>query len=392
MKTTVKRIIRNEEGHLLIMALILLVVGGLILTPLLGFMSTGLVAGQVYEKKTSELYAADAGVEDAIWKIQNRVPESYPYSYPEPLTEDPFIVNDKSVDVVIAREDIGSGCHKEYRYQILSTATGADGGSTTVQAYLYVLYMDFSLLLDYAIISNDTVTLQPGVNVTGSVYLPNEDDLVNKGTIDGDIKDSSEVSITWPTAEELSGYYRTDVEHLDPYPYGSIDIKGNRPIPALRREGDLNIENTLGTSTSVLQGTVYVTGNLDFLQPGTPKAYTIDLNGHTIFVERSIVFPPDRVSISGSGCIIAVGNIDFQPAVSSEPNDFVLVMSIEGEVNFNPRGDFTGCIAGDAHVQLQPGTTLDWTSPEGIPLNFPMGDPDETSQKSELSIESWQIK
>jgi hypothetical protein len=73
MKTVVKGVIRNEKGYLLITVLILLVVGGLILTPLLGLMSTGLLAGRVYEKKMQEYYAADAGIEDALWKIQHDI-------------------------------------------------------------------------------------------------------------------------------------------------------------------------------------------------------------------------------------------------------------------------------------------------------------------------------
>ena len=54
---------------MLILVLILLVVGGLILGPLLGLMGTGLVAGQVYEKRATALYACDAGIEDAIWQL-----------------------------------------------------------------------------------------------------------------------------------------------------------------------------------------------------------------------------------------------------------------------------------------------------------------------------------
>jgi hypothetical protein len=73
MKTVVKGPIRDEKGYVLITVLILLVVGGLILTPLLGLMSTGLLAGQVYEKKMQEYYAADAGIEDALWKIQHGI-------------------------------------------------------------------------------------------------------------------------------------------------------------------------------------------------------------------------------------------------------------------------------------------------------------------------------
>ena len=52
MRTIIKGAIRDQKGAaVLTLVLILLVVGGLILTPLLGLMSTGLVSGQVYEEK-----------------------------------------------------------------------------------------------------------------------------------------------------------------------------------------------------------------------------------------------------------------------------------------------------------------------------------------------------
>ena len=50
-------------------------------------MSTGLIAGQVNEESMAEIYAADGGIEDAIWRIQTRdenVPtadEPAPWSY-----------------------------------------------------------------------------------------------------------------------------------------------------------------------------------------------------------------------------------------------------------------------------------------------------------------------
>ena len=81
---------------MLILALILLVVGGLILGPLLGLMSTGLAAGQVYEKKTAELYAADAGIEDALWKIKHNQIPTAPYL---------LNVNEKDVWVTIETTD-----------------------------------------------------------------------------------------------------------------------------------------------------------------------------------------------------------------------------------------------------------------------------------------------
>ena len=71
MQSVMKNLVRDEKGAALILALILLLIGGLISVALLGHMGSGILAGVVHERRTAELYAADAGVEDAIWKIQN---------------------------------------------------------------------------------------------------------------------------------------------------------------------------------------------------------------------------------------------------------------------------------------------------------------------------------
>jgi hypothetical protein len=109
-----KGLVKGQKGQALVAALILLVVGGLILTPLLGLMGTGIKSGQVFEQKDDEVYAADAGVEDAMWYIRNNEPEdnnllkgllgagydeydySTPYPYPYKLS-----VNGKNVTVTM---------------------------------------------------------------------------------------------------------------------------------------------------------------------------------------------------------------------------------------------------------------------------------------------------
>ena len=150
-------------------------------------------------------------------------------------------------------------------------------------------------------------------------------------------------------------------------------------------------DNTGDPATLVLEGTVYVTRNLEFKQAGQ-KEYTVNLNGHTIFVERGITFASEHITISGSGCIIALGDINFQPTVAREGDEFVLVLSITGATSFQPNGDFTGCVAGDKTVKIQSGSTIDWISPDGKGLDFPMGGLGEELQINGISIESWQIK
>jgi len=68
----VNRLIKDESGQALVLTLLMLLISGLIAAPLLSYMGTGLLSGEVYETRTAELYAADAGVEDAIWKIENK--------------------------------------------------------------------------------------------------------------------------------------------------------------------------------------------------------------------------------------------------------------------------------------------------------------------------------
>jgi len=390
----VKRLVRGEKGQTMIMALVLLAVGGLIIAPLLAYMSTGLISGEVYNRRTAELYAADAGVVDAVWKIRHQVDEVVELSCGSSnhtWTYDISDVNGKRVEISIEYVD-------EDNYRITSIAATDDGGgtaaidsATAVESYVSVAYMDFSALLDNAIVSQDTITISPNSEVNGDIWLPDEENLENKGAHNGTVKDSDDMTITWPTVDQLSSYYMELVEGA-PDPGPSIDIKDTQTIETCYREGSLAVDNTGEPATLVLEGTVYVTGDLDFRQPGG-NDYTVDLNGHTIFVEGNIDFASNAISISGSGCIIAIGYINFQPSIAGGEDDFVLVMSITDRVDFKPSGDFTGCVAGNVHVQLQPNCTINWISPEGKGLDFPMGatGSDEYPPIVEISIASWEI-
>jgi len=70
MKKHGTELITNEKGQALILVLILLLVGGLVIVPVLNYASTTLKASQVFEKDVKEIYAADAGIEYGLWRIQ----------------------------------------------------------------------------------------------------------------------------------------------------------------------------------------------------------------------------------------------------------------------------------------------------------------------------------
>lgn len=81
LSKVIKKVIKSESGQALPIVLVLLVLGGLTIAPCLSYAATSLNSGGVIEKNTKGLYAADTGIEDALWKLGNNPPASYPYSY-----------------------------------------------------------------------------------------------------------------------------------------------------------------------------------------------------------------------------------------------------------------------------------------------------------------------
>ena len=107
-----KLLSKRESGQAFILVLVLLFIGGLMLPPLLALVNTGLKSSQVYEQKTDELFAADTGVEDALWKIIKHDASLGEYGdpYPYTLTQQ---VNGLLVDVEVTKLSLIEGLLEE---------------------------------------------------------------------------------------------------------------------------------------------------------------------------------------------------------------------------------------------------------------------------------------
>jgi Tfp pilus assembly protein PilX len=397
-----KRLLRDEKGASLVMVLILLLISGLIIGPLLSYMGTGLITGEVYEMRTDELYAADAGIEDAVWKIQNKdgylpcSPSSYSRNYT--ITD----VNGKSVAVDITCEYAVDGM--TYTYRVLSTATGDGSGTvasvsgTQIEAYVSGVSTDYAGLLDNVITSQNGIDYSPPSRV--DINYP-------EGHGPVDYYDG-----TWPTPDMLADFYWPDVKDEMHYDGDTeIDLKGTSCPPGpiyindeennswpwglgpLYVDGGLEILNSSNDpATLTLNGTIYITGDT-LITPN--KEMTLDLNGQTIFVASDSADPQKalwiggKCSIIGPGCIIAVGDVYFEPNIPVGMTEPIFILSVSGETTLQPGGDFYGAIAGSVEVTLQPGTSLDY--PEagfGDDINFPgFGEPKQLV----YSIYSWEV-
>jgi len=378
MKIAVKRILRDETGAALTIALIVLLIGGLISAPLLSYMGTGLIAGEVYEERTAELYAVDAGVEDAVWKIQNSdgylpcSPGSPPRNYT--ITD----INGKDVDITITSVALYPGTtNMTGTYRVESTTTGG-GSGTQIEAYIegVNIYGDYGDILGQVLTSQEEIVLKPGTEV----YPPEGE----QGPVEYYDND-------WPTAEELAEFYMEDVAGEESYGSDMLELNSDMELGPFYRDGDLEIKAGTAGVTLTLTGTIYVTG--DTLIGSTGKDFTLDLNDHTIFVVSDSADPQKalwiggKCTVVGSGVIISIGDMYFEPNTEAGVTDPIFVMSVSGTTSVQPGGDFYGSIAGSVEIELMPGTSINY--PGGgwyEDLNFLIG-----VKKLVYHINSWEV-
>lgn len=399
-----KRLAGDEKGQTMILALILLVVGGLIVIPLLSFMSTGLITGEVYERRTLELYAADAGVEDALWKLKKLDPDIPTTPEQPPLTYTlGSAVNNKTVEVTI---DMLSGTAGGGIYEITSAATSTGGSGTTIESCISTS----PLFWNHAITSTGDITLQPNSEVYGDVM----GNVSGSGTIYGSNSTPYDPD-DWPFDQDFRLFFWPQVEGAE-LTYetcggkDTLNVQNPDHVPPFGpgfHDGNFYIESSGNdVVTATLTGTVYIRGDdakLDIT--GGNKDFYLDLNYQTIYVEGisyNLSTPTqyalqigNRVHIIGSGVIIAEGNINFRPSIDvGSEDEFVFVLSLCGTVHLHPAGT-AGMLYGSVAAQdvyLGSGDILTHTPAPTDPdtgeqvLSFPM-DAVETAVK----ILTWDI-
>jgi hypothetical protein len=395
-KLIFKLIHRKQDGAALILALAVLGIGSLMLAPTLSIVGTGLKAGVTTEDQMDMIYACDAGVQDAIWVLNNlhismvEVPEE---DNLDTIWEDIYFsdegwqltINDYVVNVRIQYTDtldswpvyrVWSWIPKD-----LGDITNYGNNEMIVEAMVTTTWNDFSGITQHVVTSQGDYEIDNKVDVTPpGPYDPDTNPNGARDNYDGH----------WPTPEDLIAYYSRDVDKDNPYPDEVIDLNGDDLfLGPIYRDGDLSIINSSNQdATLYLTGTIYVTGDISFAI--TKKEFTVDLDGDYLLPENEIpqtIFSESRSGIAdskiaieidgrctmtGSGCVIAVGNIVFKPNMNADPADYILVLSIEDETEMYPSGDFYGTLAGSVHVDVKSGETpsINWNGPPPD-INFP---------------------
>jgi len=182
---------KNESGQgALAIVIILLMLGAIILTPLLVFMSTGLKAGGVYESKLQEFYAADAGVEDGLWRIKNDQLSGYDeYTYSTSYIYDlPGEINNENVHVNITNvwipKDITAPNNDTAKQIIEGTPgnppkliiTGGLSGTSATAYQIKIIYNYGSEGPNALRVEKIGIWLPPGFHYAGNCSLASDSD------------------------------------------------------------------------------------------------------------------------------------------------------------------------------------------------------------------------
>ena len=364
---------RNKKGFAFIMVLVFLLVGTMLITPLLTFMASGLTIGTTYRRNMDELYAADAGMAQAILYLKHNgrlqsVPNVTGDSSSYNLASD---INGKTVSFNITC--VSAGGLTQSFYKITSVANSSSTSKTNIEAYVRTL----PFIWDNAVTTNGTIDANGATIIGPQVYIPDTQ---------------------WPftTSVNLSDFYWTQPGvsttslNVTPPPPNTLSIENlstPRAIgPGSRVNNPFILRNNGGAGLNITQnGTIYIK-NGDLTIGKTQQGFTYFLNGQTIFSEGSIEIG-DKTTINGSGCIIAIGDITFKPNLQSSPNDFIFIMSLTGQVYFAPNGNFYGSVAGHDKVQFQPGNYFMLPAEPPPNLNFPMDDINRLA----VRIRTWKI-
>ena len=142
----------RQRGQALILVLIALVLGSLLITPTLNYVSTGLIGTRVSEELLLGQYATDAGVEYSLWQLKYNVDGLTDQLNPEnPSANTTITVNDIEVTLIteITQSPLGedwpfpvpasqSGIHLDTALEIKSPVWSDDGQTAY---FKHVVYM-----------------------------------------------------------------------------------------------------------------------------------------------------------------------------------------------------------------------------------------------------------
>jgi len=312
LRRTLRKIIKGQEGQVLPIVLILLVIGGLLIVPTLNYASTSLKGHQVVESNTLEFYAADSGIEDALyWLIKGRQAEGPWEDWDEDEgngERETYNMNARFVDVTVKQLELeGSNI-----YKITSTATSVDGGTTVLSTVWAINMIEGTwdpshgqytgdVYVDGDVDTGTWAEIIGNVTATGDIDLKNHSSITGNVSVTGDITLEPQTAITGNVCASGNITVRNDaIITGDIYVSGdnTITLEGGTQKEA-RIQGDIHADGNItivARNSATVEGNIYVTGNLTIMLEQPHSGIVGD-----VYATGVINIPPEQLDrITGS--------------------------------------------------------------------------------------------
>lgn len=392
------KLAKNERGQVLSIVLVLLMLGSILISPTLIYASTTLISVRATRERANQLYAADAGVEDAIWQLQqttpdpNKVPDAtggtktYGNDTAYPMAD----VNGKHLTITIYKQDSST-------YRIVSNATG-NNSTTTVTSYVVrvgglfdvaIRALNGNIFLDNNVVITDTSPTHPpydaDLSANGSISLGSNVSVNGDATASGAVTGTSGVKGTatggapnYVAPSIDTSVYETESQVITTSPVyppanytnggtipGNARLSGNFGLNANRAltvNGNLYIDGSLDIgsySSLIVNGSLYVNGYVLTFNGGTLKiggklyvdSYldvsnntTLTLGGTTyvngyMALGNNANWPLSQIWL-GSYAVVAKGSITFNNNCNVAPAGISLLFcSQTGNITFENNCD-----------------------------------------------------
>jgi len=331
MNIRIGQVVKEEKGAALALTIIVLLIGGLVIAPVLAYMGTGIKAGEVHEIRMEQLYAADAGVEDAVWKIENSASVA---DWPDPECGDPPWDEPYEYAIVIAGEPVEvSILYLGDDYYRVSSATAGSDSSTSVESCVFY-GNHWKNILDYGIVALGSKDEHgehiPGhITITGtskldsypeshqtSIYAHGNINIGNNAQVLGDATATGTID----RPNNVSGIATQGYDPPVQFTLPDLSV-----YEAKADQGQL-IQGTLDVEESRSLGPARITGDLNLAAQAV-----LTLTG-VVWVEGKIVTAGGS-EIKGKGPLVAVGSVYLGGAAAPATEQMPVIISTHGPID-----------------------------------------------------------
>ncbi|MBN1374936.1 MAG: polymer-forming cytoskeletal protein [Dehalococcoidia bacterium] len=354
----------DESGFMMALALVMLVMGSIVIVPSMSTASSMLKINRISETNTAAAYAAEAGIADVIWRLNNNETPAFPYTLAEPINgftititeaapsyteafSTTYTLNSAAMQVTVPKGQVmvkvihNTGSSPFY-YGIVALS-----GDITMSNYARV----YSTPAGYGdvfsngnIICHNSSVIEGDAGATGSI---SSDHVEGTSSPNQPEKEFETMDMTWYLDQANAGGYYSGTMNLwkaNNYNLGPKHITG-----------DLYI----GQSTVNLNGVVWVDGR-------------VDINNSTTITGTSYIVCNGSFAISNNSVI--VGN----PTFISNNSNMVLSNSSavgslyapNGAIYISNSATVYGSIVGQS-VQMDNSATVNY--PVNLQSNPPPG-------------------